>query len=246
MQILYTNIKDLILDKNLLPEYLPILSSAEQRRFESTKLQKNKIQFLIGRVLLRVCLAEKLNCSTKKLEFQSNENGRLRLDFPQNDIHFSLSHSEDLVLLVLSDGATCNQLVGADLEYMKERQFLKIAKFFFSVEEFDFLTNNFSKENFYALWTLKESFIKCLGGRLFSSEDRLAFNLNTNQKNIITNRDSAYRFDSYLLNEDYIFSIASSRQNIFQERDWHIFQITQILPIVAKQLQTKSTLLYSS
>lgn len=77
------------------------------------------------------------------------------------DIHFSLSHSDDKVMVCFS-GAE----LGCDIEKVKDTDF-KIAQRFFCRSEYDAIMENAEygrrRETFFRLWTLKESFVKATG-----------------------------------------------------------------------------------
>jgi len=53
--------------------------------------------------------------------------------------------------------------VGIDLEFYRDRNFEAISERFFAKSE---ITKN--AETFYSLWTKKEAYYKCLGGKFFS------------------------------------------------------------------------------
>ena len=76
-----------------------------------------------------------------------------------NDFDFNISHSGDYAVLALSDGR-----VGIDVEKIRPVDF-KIAEACFHGKELESFNFDPDKrpENFYRLWTLKESFIKAVG-----------------------------------------------------------------------------------
>ncbi len=80
------------------------------------------------------------------------------IDYPQ--IHFNLSHSENMVLAVFADAE-----VGCDIEYIKKAD-LELAKRFFCPEEYEFIAGLEGEKQdnaFYQIWTMKESFLKATG-----------------------------------------------------------------------------------
>ncbi len=84
-------------------------------------------------------------------------------------IHFSLSHSADVVLCAVSDSE-----VGCDVEQVR-RVDLKLANRFFSPPECRFIETQEAPESgaqmFFRLWTLKESYIKATGQTLSALPD---------------------------------------------------------------------------
>lgn len=70
------------------------------------------------------------------------------------ELHFSISHSGNYAMVVLSD-----KEIGCDIQQIKNIN-LSIADRFFTAEESEYVENT---EDFFRLWTLKESFIKAVG-----------------------------------------------------------------------------------
>ncbi len=77
------------------------------------------------------------------------------------DVHFSLSHSVSKVMC-----ATADRPVGCDVQETAPRD-LHIARRFFSAAECDRIfaqeTEAARQDMFFRIWTLKESFLKCIG-----------------------------------------------------------------------------------
>lgn len=77
----------------------------------------------------------------------------LELNGKRLNVHFSLSHSNEIIIAGFSD---CE--IGVDVEYHKPRAYEKIAEREFSYDE-----KPSSLEEFYDTWTRKEAIIKCRG-----------------------------------------------------------------------------------
>jgi len=77
------------------------------------------------------------------------------------ELHFSLSHSGTRAMCALAD-----RPVGCDIQAVTPRS-LRIAERFFTAAEqeriFSQATEDARLDMFYRIWTLKESFVKCLG-----------------------------------------------------------------------------------
>ena len=93
-------------------------------------------------------------------ELAAGEYGKPYLPNRQ-DVHFSLSHSGARVMCVTAD-----RPVGCDIQETVPRD-LRIAERFFSAEEqrriFLEESDAARQEMFFRIWTLKESFLKCIG-----------------------------------------------------------------------------------
>ncbi len=74
-------------------------------------------------------------------------------------IHFNLSHSGDLAVCAIGE-----KNVGIDVESKRSSSSLKIAKRFFTQEEYDHISQSVNPDDeFVKIWTLKESYIKMTG-----------------------------------------------------------------------------------
>ncbi len=102
---------------------------------------------------LREILSRYVHQSPQEIIFSKTASGKPILkNFP--DIHFNLSHSEDVGLCAIS-----NNPVGIDVECLeKDIDYLSIAKRFFgSTEEIN------NKLDFFKVWTRKECYLKSEG-----------------------------------------------------------------------------------
>lgn len=85
----------------------------------------------------------------------------------RTDKYFNISHSHERVMCAIGDVP-----VGCDVQKIEDKseRALKIARRFFTKEEFEKLMSVEEKEErnafFFQMWTLKESYIKCVGGGL--------------------------------------------------------------------------------
>ena len=81
---------------------------------------------------------------------------------PENgEFFFSLSHSGEYALC-----AAKKSPVGADIQIMR-RADIRLAKRFFSQDEFEYIKNGKNKEEaFFEIWTMKEAYVKAKGGSI--------------------------------------------------------------------------------
>lgn len=93
----------------------------------------------------------------------------------------SYSHAQRALLT-----AACDRPIGADAEFKKHRDFRKLAKRYFDGEEAELIEKAplFARDNFYALWTMKESYLKMtgtglagLGGTCFVKDGKLTLSV---------------------------------------------------------------------
>lgn len=114
----------------------------------------DKKRTLAGRFLLKNMIKEIYGREDFSLVF--NENGKPLLDF----CFFSISHSEDVAVCAVSDFP-----VGADIQYMggfvKRKEYM-----LFTDAESGYVNQHDSENRFYTLWTMKEAYIKAIGGKI--------------------------------------------------------------------------------
>lgn len=175
-------------NEDLLKTYETFLSNSEKERLRKTSSHKARISFILGRFLIKTKLAKILKCSAQEVVLKIAENGRPEIESPKSNLSFNLSHSNNLIVLVISD-----KRVGVDIEFLKKRDFLKIAEEFFTKEEFDLLKESAEQQKlFYKFWTRKEALIKCKGEGLFNHDSEA----------------SGYEIITQEVAPDYVMSIA--------------------------------------
>lgn len=105
------------------------------------------------------CIAGGLfeNKFLKNAVITTNEYGKPIAD---NGLFYNISHSGDYIIFAIDDTE-----IGCDVEKHRDMEYLKMGKIIFCENEMNALkyANNI-KEEFFKLWTRKESILKCLGG----------------------------------------------------------------------------------
>lgn len=117
-----------------------------------TKCDEKPVRLTIEEMLLEI--EEPL-----PMQFAFGENGKPYLK--DSELHFSLSHSGDYILLAVSD-----QEIGADIQEKQSKDVVKLANRFFAPEEAQYLgilPLESQRDYFYHLWTAKEACTKLLG-----------------------------------------------------------------------------------
>lgn len=146
-------------NETLFKQAYPLLSSQRRRRIAETKSLNSQIRLAAAELLLRQAMKEQ-GYFPDELRYTYNQDGKPYLaDNP--GLFFSLSHSGEYVMCVLSD-SEC----GCDLQ--EDRMFrIAAAKRFFSHSEYQSILNAASDEEkkdlFFRYWTIRESWFKYLG-----------------------------------------------------------------------------------
>lgn len=138
MKIFYVDSAKYEIEKNILKSFL------KDRKFSSVE---KEIQHCYGRFLLEKVAKEVFGIENTELEII---NKKPRFKF--SDIHFSISHSENIILIAFDKNP-----IGIDIEIMKERNFKEL------FARYNYKGENISKELFYKFWTEYEAGIKLQG-----------------------------------------------------------------------------------
>jgi 4'-phosphopantetheinyl transferase len=150
-------------DKNLdvavfeaLLDYVATEKSARIKRFFK---YEDALRTLLGDILARYLICQKLNLKNQQLQFGKNQYGKPFL-VNGRSVCFNISHSGEWVVCALS-----SLPVGIDVEKMGPVDDA-LGERIFTHDEYRVLRAKSSSEQrscFYKLWTLKESFIKAIG-----------------------------------------------------------------------------------
>ncbi len=150
--------------KEDVPVFRRLLTPDEKERAARFCFEKDQVNFITGRAILRTLLGRYTNQSPAEVKFVYNSYGKplLKNQVQSPPLNFNLSHSGGKVLYAFSRGIP----LGIDLEKMKpDIDFAAIAPRFFSpgeVSSLFSLEKSDRVEAFYACWTRKEAFIKAM------------------------------------------------------------------------------------
>lgn len=133
---------------------------SDRRREKTDRFRYKKDRCLsLGAEFLFMTACQDFGIDYKNASVSLSE--RSKPFFTDIPVFFNLSHSGTRAMCVMSD-----MPVGCDVEKIKDAD-IRIADRFFSPAERSLLENRSSpadiSEMFYRLWTLKESYIKCIG-----------------------------------------------------------------------------------
>ncbi|MBU3112549.1 4'-phosphopantetheinyl transferase family protein [Clostridium lacusfryxellense] len=175
--------------------------------------KQDKIRTLIGEILIRSIIVEKLKIKNKNIVFGTNKYGKPYLkDYPL--MNFNISHSSEFVVCVIDDKS-----IGIDIEKVKHIKYDDIAKNFFSLSEFEYIigqTLDFQLSKFYEIWTLKESYIKCCGQGLSIPLQSFSINMNQSEKIKVVhnNKHNEHIFKIFDIQLGYKMAVCSLNKDI--------------------------------
>lgn len=137
--------------------------------FRIKKMLNTKDQYLslFGELLSKLILCEYYNCSIQEINFEISKYGK---PYINNDIFFNISHSENFLIFGFS-----KKMIGIDVEHINSEEDLSEYNIFNQKEQ-QYLT---SPIDYYLQWTLKESWLKCIGvGLLINPQEFSILNIN--------------------------------------------------------------------
>lgn len=197
--IFYANVNNLNIEENI--HKLPQI---RQQKANKYKFLKDK-RLSVGVYLLLAKALDKYNLKITNYEFKYENNGKPFLS--GCPLHFSLSHSGDLVAVAISD-----DVIGVDIQETRDFDIKLTEMVFNDNDRVYFEKSNNKKQAFYKIWTHKESYIKMTGE-----------GLKKNFKDIFINyedENSCPFYKNYPIN-GYIISIC-----VPEHRECHIEEIT--------------------
>ena len=163
-----------------------LLGVKKYRREKINKLGLLKNKYLsLGVEILIKKACEDFGIDYLNEDIIFNEHGKP--SFKSSKYFFNTAHSGKYAFCVISDVE-----IGCDIEEIKEYK-ERVAERFFSEKERNYIEVSPNKEEmFYRLWTLKESYTKCLGTGL--SIPLNSFELDNSGNNIIIKDKKDYQF----------------------------------------------------
>lgn len=111
------------------------------------KSEKRRLQYSLGRFLVKFVLKNYYNMPAAEI-IVKNKKPCLK---DNDSVKFSISHSDNIIL-----AAFCNNDIGADIEFMKDRDFNRLLDYY----KVKYSKKSDNKEFFYDFWTKYEAEIK--------------------------------------------------------------------------------------
>jgi 4'-phosphopantetheinyl transferase len=161
-----------------------VLSPPERQRAGRFTFESGRRRFIVARATLRQLLAARLDARPEEIELVYGARGKPALGprFADSELHFNVSHCDDLAVYAFSWGRE----IGIDVEAV--RWFADaddVAARFFSRAEYEAyaaLDSLARPLGFFNCWTRKEAFIKALGDGLSHPLDSFDVSLAPNER----------------------------------------------------------------
>lgn len=185
-------------NEKIFSEKLALMDSERKRKILRLPKEKQKLSLGAG-LLIKAFVGEVTSYG---------ENGK-----PMSvRTEFNVSHSGRYVVISTSD-----KPVGVDIELFQHGK-RKIAPRFFSLEECIQIDQSYYPDTeFIRIWTLKESFLKCLGKGIDKDFNKFTIKINDNDIKVVQKiADGNFYFKSYDV-EGYQLSVCSEDNNFAEE-----------------------------
>jgi len=192
-----------------------LLEPAELERVDKAYSPKVRLRFLRARVMQRTVLGRYApDVDPASLRFVKGEHGKPALapPFESLGLHFNVTHTDGFIAVAVSRLRD----VGIDAENLHARTTaLKLARRYFTPDEARNLESLPIPEQlarFYALWTLKESWMKATGKGLVAGLDNAEFSLDANHRvvglSFAAGDVADWRFWQYAPTQEHVLALA--------------------------------------
>lgn len=140
-----------------------LLSPEEQERRDRFMFDADRRRYVLSHAMLRQTLSLYASVAPNEWIFETGPHGKPAIAAGQPQLSFSLTHTQGLSACAITDGRE----VGVDAEDIsRPAEYLELAERFFSPQEatrIRGLPDDWRAEGFFAVWTLKEAYIKARG-----------------------------------------------------------------------------------
>lgn len=177
---------------------------------------EDKYRGLISEVLIRNIIWDELNIRNDDIFFEKNQFGKPFLKGYDN-FHFNISHSGEWIVCTID-----NEDIGIDIEKIQNINYGELAQSFFTEKEYNYIVEaslNDQLNNFYRIWTLKESYIKAEGRGLSIPLKSFDIEIINNKpvNFVAANAPSKYYFKEFNIDYLYKMSMCSLNSNLANE-----------------------------
>jgi 4'-phosphopantetheinyl transferase len=210
---------DAIVDGAVLERCRRLLTDDERARVDRYRFAADRHTCLITRALVRTTLSRYAEVAPDAWRFRTNEHGRPEIATPASALRFNLSHTNGLVVCLVSR----ERAVGVDVETLSRvHRWLDLAERFFAPREANALRQAVASEQperFLEYWTLKESYIKARGLGLAIPLDHFSFDLPSPLSGIAMRAEPAlgddatrWQFSLEHFGDDHVLATAIERR----------------------------------
>ena len=162
VQVWHAGVESLASDRASTSRALAWLQPDERTRFDRYRFDRDRMMFLLGRVMARSLVGQALDVAPTAWRWREGAHGRPEIDAPGTTTHFNLAHSAGLVACAVARGRE----VGVDVEDLaREATDAALVRRYCSPEEALDIEGRGARwrDRFLEYWTLKEAYLKARG-----------------------------------------------------------------------------------
>lgn len=203
-----------------------MLPADEIERLNRLRQERDRSLFLWSRGLMRTVLASYLDCPPGQVQFAADQFGKpVLLGADPPPVQFNLTHTRGAIALAVSR----KREVGIDVEDRgRIVEYLALAERYFAPGEAGHLRGLPAHEvpdAFFAIWTLKEAFVKGIGRGLSFPLEAFCFELAGRRlvgfHPLADFVDRAWHFHQFELGQRHIGALAVQGEHaVIEMRDW--------------------------
>lgn len=201
MKLIYDNINNYSQDEY--NYFFTLIKEQKQQKIKKIVNEDDKKRSILGEILL-INLLKEFKIDYYYIDIYKNKYGKPLIK--NMNIYFNISHSNDYVVCIIS-----NYEVGIDIEKIRNIK-KNIINQFATPNEIIYINENSNSFNqkCFEIFTLKESYFKCLGTDL-NNVKKVEFNL---MNKLIKCNDVNFNFELIYDINDYIIAICEKRHNL--------------------------------
>ncbi len=231
---------DEITDADLLLTYQALLTEPDRQQWQRFYFARHQHQYLVTRAMVRAVLSQYLPLEPSAWQFVRDSYGKPEIQpgLIALPLRFNLSHTEGLITCAV----TLKHAIGIDVEYLlRANATLDIAARYFAaaeIQELMQLPDALQQQRFFALWTLKEAYIKAKGLGLSQPLDQFSFNFGLHQSvsieflESIADRPKHWQFWRYQPTEQHQMALAVNSTEPISVRVKKIIPLQQVTTLI--------------
>jgi 4'-phosphopantetheinyl transferase len=196
------------LNDDLFLRLLSCVDSKKQERIKQFRHWQDAHRTLYADLLVRYIIMRTLGVDRSDIRFSVNAYNKPLFDHPSG-FHFNVAHSGKWIVCAINDSP-----VGVDVEQINDVN-LDISRRFFSEDEHSAIMQREGPDRrflFYALWTLKESYLKAMGKGLYQPLDSFTIRfLERDDIGLFSNGEMIpdVYFKQYSIGNDYSLAVCA-------------------------------------
>ncbi|TVT86087.1 4'-phosphopantetheinyl transferase superfamily protein [Pseudomonas sp. H3(2019)] len=192
-----------------------VLVQEERARMEKFVRARDRQNFMIARGLTRIALTGCMpSVAPQAWRFRQTRHGRPEVAQPasKTPLRFNISHTQDLIALVIVSGLDC----GIDVERIDGKvKVSELSPHVLSHNEQHHLSglpDEYQTTDFFRYWTLKEAYTKAIGLGLSFPFDALEFDLTLAPAALVShagnNQNGHWQFEQWFASHEHLLALA--------------------------------------